>query len=203
MQKSMFSSVAVALLATLPAALLLTPTPASGFGPMNMMNPNQWFSGSQNREERESHPPSVGYYPRQGYYPPHGYGAPLQGYHHPPSAFSAAPLAALPPSGQERTSGQERASEQECASEQRIRELEQRIRQLEAERAQSYAQPMGMSGYVPQQPMGMSGYAPQQPMGMGGYSSQPPLGMGRGGPYGYQSGGAPMSEHHWRPMGAE
>ena len=143
MKKS--ATVALCALIGLSSASLtsIERTEASGFNPMNMVNPSKWF-GNRN-DDYDDHYYGDRYAPPPGYYggpygAPYGipgYGAPgyaPQGYYAPAQVQPAAPAAA-PADG----------------SAERIRELEERIRQLEAE--QQPAPPGHAPVYEPSAPV--------------------------------------------------
>ncbi len=128
---------------------------ASGFNPMNVMNPSRWFGNNNRRYDDDYYGgPGYGYPPPPGYYPG-AYGAPAYAPH---PLYNAAPAAPAPAADN---------------SKERIKELEDRIRQLEARQRQAPPSapayggnsnmypPAQQSGGYPQAPGG--GYQPQTP----------------------------------------
>lgn len=118
--------------------LYLPATQASGFSPMNMMNPGKWMGKNKNRNNRDDYypeddyygagpgyggPNSRGYGPYQGQrYGGPGYGAPgNRGYAAQPPAAQAPARAAVAPHATE------------GATAERMREMEDRIRMLESQ----------------------------------------------------------------------
>ena len=173
---------AIALSALIAAGIgsmtLSTTAGASGFGPMNMMNPSKWFGGNKNRRYDDYYdgpgygggypPPGYGYgyggpgYGGPGYGAP--YGAPLQ------PGYTAPPAATAPDAS-------------DSGSAERIKELEERIRQLESSQRQPPMQPQGFGPQAPQ------GYGAGQPPAAGG-GMYPPS-MQQGGGYPGVGGGYP------------